>query len=91
MRVDLLQKAAVMGQFTHPKVLQLFGVVLVEVPVSNVLPYACMCRTIPHAPITIYVLSIFSTYVHCHNGMMYEIWSLGHKPFEQLPITEVCR
>lgn len=38
-RLDLLQKAAVMGQFTHPKVLQLFGVVSVEEPVSHV-PHA---------------------------------------------------
>ena len=33
-RVKLLQEAAVMGQFLHPRVVRLFGVVTLEQPVS---------------------------------------------------------
>lgn len=35
-RVRLLQEAATMAQFTHPRVLQVFGVVSVGEPVSYV-------------------------------------------------------
>ena len=49
-RVSLLQEAAVMGQFIHPRVLQLFGVVSVGEPVSYVLINNAMkyfmCNTI---------------------------------------------
>ena len=38
-RVRFLQEAAIMGQFNHPHVVKLYGVVTVEDPVS----YTCLC------------------------------------------------
>ena len=35
-RVKFLQEAAIMGQFRHPNVVKLYGVVTQEEPVSNV-------------------------------------------------------
>ena len=34
-KVKFLQEAAIMGQFSHPNVVRLFGVVTVGEPVSN--------------------------------------------------------
>ena len=34
-RIKFLQEAAIMGQFKHPNVVQLYGVVIVEQPVSS--------------------------------------------------------
>ncbi len=39
-RVKLLQEAAVMGQFRHPNVLSILGVITCEDPVRNPLLYA---------------------------------------------------
>lgn len=38
-RVKLLQEAAINGQFHHPNVVQLLGVVTVGEPVSTIMPY----------------------------------------------------
>ena len=48
-KVKLLQEAAIMGQFSHPNVVKLYGVVTVGEPVSY--------------PLLILVVAYFSTYI----------------------------
>jgi ephrin-B len=38
-RVKFLQEAAIMGQFKHPNVVEMYGVVTQGEPVSELLPY----------------------------------------------------
>ena len=39
-RVKFLQEAAIMGQFHHPNIVKLYGMVTIEEPVS----YQCFCH-----------------------------------------------
>jgi serine/threonine protein kinase len=45
-KVRFLQEAAIMGQFSHPNIVKLYGVVTVGDPVSsyNVVHVLCFCR-----------------------------------------------
>ena len=41
--LSLLRQAAVMGQFSHPSIVNLYGVVSIGKPVSVVVYYCCYC------------------------------------------------
>ena len=47
-KVRFLQEAAIMGQFSHPNVVKLYGVVTIGEPVSNYI----LCFTFSHLPQT---------------------------------------
>ena len=41
-RVKFLQEAAIMGQFKHPNVVEMYGTVTKEMPVSNISMEVCL-------------------------------------------------
>ena len=44
-RIQFLREAAIMGQFKHPNVITLHGVLLERDPVSELIPAACIHHT----------------------------------------------
>ena len=56
-RVKFLQEAAIMGQFSHPNVVSLYGVVTLGEPVS------LYCTVVPTA-----LINVFDCYLYCSEG-----------------------
>ena len=61
-RVKFLQEAAIMGQFLHPSVVKLYGVVTLGEPVSLDCVYSCIHACV-RACVCEYVIASVSMYV----------------------------